>query len=452
MKTLTPRGSPVYPEINCAWVERDLDVLAKRKDTPFFVSEETKRILREEVFRTGGAGRSSTASWKPCRRPVDAGRRGVVYHYFRSRTIGHITVAYAKVLTKGMAGIKADIERSLAKLDFHDPDFVRKQQFLESVALSCDAAVMFAGRYAAEARRLAASEADPGRRAELERIAEICDRVPLHPARTFQEALQSFWFTHLVLNLETDGHAMGPGRFDQYLIPVSSRPGQRPPDAGIGPGTAGPDVGQVRRDHPGQRFGRIPDQQLLPGFPEPEHRRPERDGQDATNELSFMCLTALEHCRSPQPGLSAQISSKTPHKFLLRCCELLRQGMGMPAMFNSDTIVLSMVNRGKALADARAGSVNGCVANNCDGTDRMASTGYLNLAKCLELALNDGADRLTGQPLGPRTGDPAAMADFDSVVEAFRRQVEHFVGVKVHYDNIVRSIYARYCAVPSLRP
>jgi formate C-acetyltransferase len=161
-----------------------------------------------------------------------------------------------------------------------------------------------------------------------------------------------------------------------------------------------------------------------------------------------MCLTALDHTKLPQPGLSAQIASKTSPTFLLRCCELLKQGMGMPAMFNSDVLALGMVNRGKTLEDARASSLNGCVACFCDGKDRMASTGYFNLAKCLEFALNDGVDRLTGERLGPRTGDPACFTSFDQVVAAFHAQVAYFVDLKVAYDNIVRDVYARHCPVP----
>jgi formate C-acetyltransferase len=161
-----------------------------------------------------------------------------------------------------------------------------------------------------------------------------------------------------------------------------------------------------------------------------------------------MCLDALEHTRLPQPGLSAQIASVTQPKFLLRCCEVLRLGTGMPAMFNSDVMVLGMVNRGKTLSDARASSLNGCVAAFCDGKDRMASTGYFNLAKALELALNDGVDRMTREPLGPRTGDPRRFDSFEAVMAAFQAQVEHFVDMKVRYDNTVRGIYADHCPVP----
>jgi formate C-acetyltransferase len=308
---------------------------------------------------------------------------------------------------------------------------------------------MFAGRYAAEARRMAREETDPVRRSELEKIAARCDRVPAQPAETFEEALQSFWFTHLILNLETDGHAFGPGRFDQYLYPCYSY--------SLNANGLTSAAAQELMDMMWVKFDEITlakdsgESQTSSSYPEFQNLNIgglTPDGQDAVNDLSYMCLTALEHTRLPQPGLSAQISSRSPYKFLYRCCELLKQGMGMPAMFNSETMVLGQVNRGKTLADARASSLNGCVACNCDGKDRMASTGYFNLAKCLELALNDGRDRLNGEQLGPQTGDPAQFSSFDQVIEAFQKQVTFFMDLKVRYDNIIRDIYATYCPVP----
>jgi formate C-acetyltransferase len=450
MKTLTSRGSPVYPEINCAWLERDLDRLATRRDTPFYVSDETKRILREEVFPYWRGRQIAdhihaavpAEIWK-------ADERGVIYNYFRSRTIGHFQAAYDKVLTRGMEGIIADVERSLARLDDRAPDFFHRQQFLASVIMACRGAIRFAGRYAAEARRLARSESDPARRAELEAIATVLERVPAKPALTFREALQSFWITHLVLNLETSGHAFGPGRFDQYLHPYYRH--------SIDSGEISRPQAQELLDLLWVKFDEITlakdsgESQTSSSYPDFQNLNIgglTRGGRDAVNELSFMCLDALEHTLLPQPGLSAQISSVTQPKFLLRCCEVLRLGTGMPAMFNSDVMVLGMVNRGKTLGDARASSLNGCVATFCDGKDRMASTGYFNLAKALELALNDGLDRMTGERLGPPSGDPGAFTRFDEVIAAFTAQVEHFVALKVRYDDIVRDIYARHCPVP----
>ena len=450
MKTLTPRGSPVFPEINCSWVERDLDRLATRSNTPFFVSDRTKQILRAEVFPYWKDRQISDRITAAV--PADiwrADERGLIYNYFRSRTIGHINAGYEKVLTKGMAGIIADVEGSLSRLDNHARDFVHKRQFLESVILACEAGVSLAGRYAAETLRLAAAEPDPLRRAELERTAAILNRVPAKPAVTFQEALQSFWMTHLMINLETDGHAFGPGRFDQYLYPYYRH---------------SIDSGEITQSHAQElldliwvKFDEITlakdsgEAQTSSSYPEFQNLNIgglTREGHDAVNEVSYLCLDALEHTMLPQPGLSAQIASLTPPKFLLRCCEVLRLGTGMPAMFNADSMVLGMVNRGKTLGDARASSLNGCVATFCGGKDRMASSGYFNLAKALELSLNNGVDRLTGEVLGPQTGDPRDFTCFEEVVAAFKVQVEHFVSLKVRYDNTVRDIYASYCPVP----
>jgi formate C-acetyltransferase len=449
MKTLRPRGSPIFPEIN-AWVEKDLDTIATRGDTPFFVTEETKRVLREEVFPYWKGKQIYDRLLESVPQEIwDADERGITYNYFASRTIGHITVSYAKVLDKGMEGIIADVERRLTDLSYEDPSYIHRKQFLESVIIACESAVHFARRHAVEAHRLAQLESDPARRAELEKTAEICERVPALPARTFQEALQSFWFTQLVLNLETDAHAISPGRFDQYLYPfyrhsidseeLTQEHAQELLDllwVKFDEITLAKDGGESDTSSSYPEFQNLNIGGLAP------------DGKDASNELSFMCLTALEHVKLPQPQLSAQISSKTSPKFLLRCCEVLRLGTGMPALFNSDTITLGMVNRGKSLQDARSGSVNGCVSPNCDGKDRMASSGYFNLAKCLELALNDGVERLTGEQVGPATGDPTSFKSFDDVIGAFRGQVKHFVELKIKYDNTMRDIYATYCPVP----
>lgn len=450
IKTLKPHGSPVFPEINCAWLEQDIDTISTRSNTPFHVSDETKRVLREEVFPYWRGRQIYNRIMEAVPQVIlEADSRGVLYNYFASRTIGHITVGYAKVLNKGMNGIKADIQDALFRLHFEDPAYIHKRQFLEAVSRSCDAAIMFAGRYAAEARRLASLEQGSERKTELMKIADICERIPANPAQTFQESLQSFWLTQLILNLETNAHAISPGRFDQYLYPfyrysvdsgeITEEEAQELLDllwVKLDEITIAKDAGESDTSSSYAEFQNLNIGGLTP------------DDRDATNELSFMCLKALEHVKLPQPQLSAQISTKTPHKFLLRCCEVLKYGMGLPAIFNSDTIVLGMVNRGKTLEDARSGSVNGCVSPNCDGKDRMASSGYFNLVKCLELALNDGIDRLTGEQLGPKTGDPDRFSSFDDLINAFRRQVAHFVDLKVSYDNIIRDIYATYCPVP----
>jgi formate C-acetyltransferase len=448
-KTRRPRGSPVFPEINCAWVERDLDRLPTRSNTPFAVSDETRRALADEVFPYWRGRQVADRIYEQVPPGLwRADERGVLYHYFRSRTIGHINAGYAKVLDLGFDAIADSARRAIARLGSGEADAGRREM-LGSVVLACEAAVAFARRHAAVLRTMAAAEPDAARRDELARMAGVCERVPAAPARGFHEALQSMWFAHLVLNLETDGHAFGPGRFDQYLYLHYRR--------SIDTGELTQAGAQELLDLMWVKFDEITlakdsgESETSSSYPEFQNLNIgglTRDGRDATNELSYMCLSALERTRLPQPGLSAQVSSRTSSRFLLRCCELLRLGLGMPAMFNADTLVLGMVNRGKTLEDARASSLNGCVACFCDGRDRMASSGYFNLAKCLELALNDGRDRLTGERLGPATGDPRAFAAFDDVLGAFGAQVAHFVDEKVRYDNIVRGVYASHCPVP----
>ena len=450
MKTLKPRGSPVFPEINCSWLERDLDMMAVRPNTPFFVSDETKKILREEVFPFWRGRQINDRIMEAVPSEIwHAEERGVIYNYFTSRTIGHFAADYDKVLRKGMSGTIADIEGSLGRLHFEDPRYIHKKQFLESLIIVCRSAMDFASRHAAEVRRLAAFEKDPGRREELEKIAAVCDRVPAEPARNFHEALQAFWFTHLILNLETSGHSISPGRFDQYMYPFL-RKGLDSAELGRDEAQELLDLLWVKLDEItlAKNSGESDTSSSYPDFQQLNIGGFDSDGLDATNELSFMCLDALEHTKLPQPQLSAQISTKTPPKFLRRCCEIIRYGMGMPALFNSDLIVLGMVNRGKSLADARRGSINGCVSPYCDGRDRAASTGYFNLTKTLELALNNGVDRLTGEQIGPSTGDAGSFLTFEDFMAAFKAQITHFVGLKVKYDNIVRDIYATYCPVP----
>jgi len=185
-------------------VERDLDRLATRSDTPFLAADETKRLLREEVFPFWRGRQVFDRLMEVV--PADqwrADERGVLYHYFRSRTIGHINAGYDKVLSQGLDGIRGNVARALEALDSTDPAAAERRIFLESVALVCDAVVSFARRHADAARLAAAGDVDPARRDELLRVAAVCERVPAAPARSFHEALPSFWFTHLALNLES---------------------------------------------------------------------------------------------------------------------------------------------------------------------------------------------------------------------------------------------------------
>jgi len=449
-KTTRPMGSPLYPEVACDWIIKEIDTIGERKEAPFFVSERTKNLLKKKVFQYWKGRQVYNRIMEAIPREVkDTIDEGVFFHYYLNRTIGHITVNYEKVIQKGLNQMKREVEEELANLDFEQRECLKKINLLKAMLIVSDAAVKFARRYADEARRLAKSEATPDRRAELEGIAAICDHVPANPARTFHEALQSFWFTHLILNLETNSYAISPGRFDQYMYPYYQRDLE---DGSLSREdakelleclwikfnelTVAKEGGTAKASITYADF-----QNLNLGGQTPE-------GLDATNELSYLCLDVAAELRLIQPQLSILISSKTPHEFLMKACEVIRMGFGMPAVFNDDEKTLSMLDKGKTLEDARTGSINGCVEPCVQGKENMASSGYLNLVKCLELALNDGVNSLSGKQIGPRTGDPTEFKSFSNLMEAYRKQIEHFINIKVMYDSIARRVYAEFCPVP----
>jgi pyruvate-formate lyase len=219
-KTPAILGSPLYPEVACDWVEKELESIALRNESPFQVSEETKTILRKEVFEYWRGKQVYNRIMEALPKAVlRATEQGVFYHYYLNRTIGHITVDYERVLKKGFLGLKGEVEKELRNLDYEKSGCLQKIYLLRGMVQCCDAAMTFAERYAKEAARLSSIEVDPLRKSELEQIVEICRWVPAHSARTFREALQSFYFVHLILNLETNSYAIGPGRFDQYIYP-----------------------------------------------------------------------------------------------------------------------------------------------------------------------------------------------------------------------------------------
>lgn len=211
-KTPTPMGSPLYPEFDSKWIEREIDTLALRKETAFWVDEENKKVVKEQVVPYW-AGRTVNDRIMENVPPesLEAVDEGVFFHYYLNRSIGHITVDYDRILNQGLTGIQARVEAALEE----KPDNI----YLKSLLKVISAIAGFAQRYADKAEKLAQSCPDETRRSELLEIAGICRRVPQHPANNFREAIQSFWFFHLVLNLESNGYAISPGRFDQFIYP-----------------------------------------------------------------------------------------------------------------------------------------------------------------------------------------------------------------------------------------
>ena len=380
-KTPTPMGSPLYPEFNSQWIEKEIDTLAQRKETSFLIDEENKKLVKEKVlpYWPGRTVYDRILENVP-HESLEAVDEGLFFHYYLNRSIGHITVDYGRILNQGLTGIQTQVEAALEK----NP----KNIYLQSLLKIISAISGFARRYADEAEKQAESCLNETRRQELLEIARICSMVPLHPATSFREAIQSFWFFHLVLNLESNSYAISPGRFDQYINPYY----QKDLDQGIISQEAAQEVINclwikfaeltvVKEGETAKASNTYTDFQNLNigGL--------KKDGTDGVNDISYMCIEAQKELCLPQPQLSCLISTRSPREFLVKSCELTRKGTGMPAVFNADELILALMDKGKSLEDARCGGINGCVEITGQGNDNMASSGYVNLAKCLELTL-----------------------------------------------------------------
>ncbi len=447
-KAPTPKGSPLYPEFNTRWIEEELDTLYERDETPFYDSGETKAAIKKDIlpYWRGKAvyDRIVEAAPKECLEAMD--EEGLLFHYYLNRSIGHITVNYEKVLRSGFSGIKTEIEASLARLDRNSWDYLEKKSFYEASLKAADAATLYARRHAELAEKEAVNCGDANRKKELSEIARVCRRVPEYPAESFHEALQSFWFVHLVLNLESNSYAISPGRFCQYIYPYLKR------DL---------DSGTIDREWARELLyalwikfneltvvkegGTAKGSNTYVDFQNLNIGGLTAEGKDGTNELSFMCLDALGELQLPQPQLSVLISRQSSQDFLLRAAEVIALGTGMPAVFNDDEKVISLLDKGKSLVDARTGGINGCVEPAAQGCDHMASSGYVNLAKCLELALNGGRSMTTDKKYGSER--EYRFESMEDIWKALREQIENAVNLKHTYDQVARVAFAEHCPV-----
>jgi formate C-acetyltransferase len=349
---------------------------------------------------------------------------------------------------------KRDIAAAAAKLDFlHDPLAFDKRETLKSFDIACDAIVVFAKRHAALAQKLAAKESDPQRRAELDRIAEVCTHVPENAPRNFQEALQYYWFCHQAVITELNGwDSFNPGHLDQHQLPFYKK--------GIADGSLTPEGARELLECFFIKFNNHPappkvgvtaaESGTYTDFANINLGGLLRDGSDGSNEISHLLLEIVEEMHLLQPSTNIQLSRKSPDHFLKHTLRVVSKGYGFPSIFNADAVVQEQLRQGKSLEDARAGGCSGCVEVGAFGKEAYILTGYFNMPKCLELALHDGVDPLTGKQLGPRTGSPDSFKNFDDVFAAYQAQFRHFLDIKLKGNHLIGRIYATLMPAPFL--
>ena len=425
------RSAPVFPEFSISWLEEELDEkLETRKQDTFIVPQKVKEDLKS-IFPYW---RQKTVYDKyRAMLPDETKNARDAYMFtrdlFERFGYGHNAYDIPKILKVGLKGIKDEINEKLLEIDLTTNEGIDKKLFYESALICCDAVIDYCKRYSKTALDLAKEEKDPERKLELEKIADVCAWVPENPARDTWDEIQVVAFMQLIIQTETNGDSVSPGRLDQYLYPYYRKD--------IEDGRYTKEHVQELLDCLWIKFNEIIKVQdsesvhIHPGFPMTPNvtiggLTPE--GEDATNELSFLMLNSQEHIRLTNPQFTVRFHNNTPNEFKLRVGEVVKLGTGMPAIFGDEK---SMEAIQKTFPDmpierVRDYRIVGCVEFAPRGFQGRITGGWFNVARVIDLALNNGVDRLTGEQIGPRTGKPEDFKDFNDVFEAVRKQAEYF--------------------------
>jgi len=448
-----PKATPTYPEI-CTHSRSDFELLNSREKISFSVDEDTMQKQLSEVapFWSGRSMRdrilgSVDREWK------EAYYAGVFTEFMEQRAPGH-TVLDDKIYKKGFIDFKKDIKQSIKSLDFYnDPEAFAKREELKGMEIAADAIIWYSRRHAKKLTEMAAVEKDKARKKELQQMAAICDRVPAHAPNTFGEALQYYWFVHVgVITEFNTWDSFNPGRLDQHLYPFYKRDIEK----GI--------LTEERARELLQSFWVKFNNQPAPpkvGVTAQESNTytdfclinvggVKEDGSDAVNDMTYMILDTIEEMRLLQPSSMVQVSKKNPDRYLIRAVKIIKTGYGQPSVFNTDSIVQEMVRQGKSIIDARNGGASGCVETGAFGKESYILTGYFNLPKVLEITLNNGVDPRSGRKIGIKTGDASKFKSYNELFKAFKKQLHHFIDIKIKGNIIVERLYAEYMPTPFL--
>ena len=399
-----PKSVPTFPELTCHSVE-DLHILNTRELQRYTISQEDIDTYEREVipYWKGRTQRERIFNHVP-KEWKEAYEVGMFTEFMEQRAPGH-TALDGKVYRYGLLDLKDRIQKHIESLDFmNDPEATDKQEELQAMAISCDAAILFANRHADLADEMSMTEKDPKRAAELRRIAEVCRWVPAHAPRDFWEAIQMYWFVHLGTITELNGwDAMNPGHFDQHLAPFYEK--------GIADGT-------LTRDQ-------------------------------AKELMSCFFIKVNNHTAPPKVGITAKESGTyndftNLKRFLRAGCKVIRQGHGYPSVFNPDVYIQELMRQGKSLTDAREGGCSGCIEVGAFGKEAYVLTGYLNVPKILEVTLHNGVDPVSGRKVGLETGEADSFQTFEDLYAAFLKQIHYFVDMKVRVSNYIDRMFAKY--------
>ena len=452
-KGKNPQASPTFPEL-CCHSEEDMKVMSERKLVSFHTTEEDRKLQAAEIipFWKGRTIREKllsrmTPEWHDCY------EAGIFTEFMEQRGPGH-TCGGEQVFTTGYLDYKEKIKKTMDALDWmNDPEASDKMEELKAMDICCGAVIILGERYHEMAVEKAAAETDPKRKAELEQIAKNLEVVPAHKPQTFWQAIQLYWFTHLAVTTELNPwDAFSPGRLDQHLNPYY----EADVEAGILDDEHALELLEClwvefyNQPAPVKVGITLKESATYTGFANINTRGVTPEGKNGVNNVSYLILDCMDEMKLVQPNSNVTISKKTPQKFLKRACEISRKGWGQPAFYNTEAQITELINAGKSLEDARRGGSSGCVETGAWGNEAYILTGYMNIPKIFQLTLFNGFDEYSGKQLGLQLGYAKDFKNFDELWTAFKKQLKHFVDIKIRGNNVIERLYAEEMPAPCL--
>ncbi|WP_411680899.1 glycyl radical protein [Clostridium thailandense] len=440
------------PEFSWTWVNREMDNFDKRVQDPYVMTDEQREFVRKNIFPYW-KGKSLEEAFL-AQLPKDTAKvvvdTGIVDNDSKWRqAVGEITPDYQDVLfKKGFGGIIKESKESISKLSTTSAEDMKKKEFYTSIIITSEGIITLANRYASKAKEMAGIEKDSIRKNELLKIAEICSKVPENPPETFYEAIQFLWFTQIGGIISENPLALNIGRFDQFMYPYYKGDIEK---------------GIMKKEQIQELIEALwiklsewvwtisaNTAEFFAGYNQFQNLTvggKTREGKDATNDLSYMCLQATERVKTHQPGLSVRIHQDCPSGFLEEVTHLVSKGTGFPAIHNDSAGYQMLINAGYEPEDARDWNNCGCVVPHFRKTGEWTSAVNINFTAALEFALNKGKSRITGEKIGLDEKNPDSFTSYEEVEEAFYKQfdnlIEHsiiatLVAQKLHKEMVPR--------------
>lgn len=435
------RNAPIFPEYTMEFVMKELDQFEKRDGDVFYITEKTKEQLREIApFWQNNNLRAKGEALLP--EEVRVFMETGVFGMEGKLNAGdaHLAVNYERILKDGLRGYEKRVKEYKASLDLTDPESIDKYCFYNAVLIVLEAVRNFANRYSVLAQDLAEKELNQERKIELLEISRICSKVPYEPAETFREAVQSVWFIQLILQIESNGHSLSYGRFDQYMYPYYNRDIKN---------------GTIKESEALElltclwiktlTINKVRSQaHTLSSAGSPMYQNVTIAGQtidkkDAVNDLSFLVLKSVAQTRLTQPNLTVRYHKNINKHFLDECVEVMRLGFGMPALNNDEIIIPSFMDWQVKEEDAYNYSAIGCVETAVPGKWGYRCTGmsYINFPRMLLCTMNNGVDLTSNKRFTKGYGYFTEMESYEELLKAWDKTIREITRYSVIVENVI---------------